>query len=198
MNLKMNKNSLFAILLRSPWWASVLIAAGLIAVARLVIPEAYAPYAYFAALPFLVIAGVAGWRQLRAPSAARVADTLETVRAMSWSDLSAAIEDAFRRDGYMVNRLSGAPADFELTKARRMSLVSCKRWKVARTGIEPLRDLYAATRARDAYECIYIAAGEITDQARAFAVEKNIRLVTGVELARLLALAARARSPKAK
>jgi restriction system protein len=65
-------------------------------------------------------------------------------------------------------------------------LVSCKRWKVARTGIEPLRDLYAAKDAREAHECIYIAAGEITDNARKFAAEKKMRLLYGAELAQLL------------
>jgi restriction system protein len=105
---------------------------------------------------------------------------------MQWGDFSAAIEDAFRRDGYAVSRLNGAAADFEMTKAGRVSLVSCKRWKVARTGIEPLRELDAARRAREAHECVYVAAGEVTDNARAFAAQKNIRLAQGAELARLL------------
>jgi restriction system protein len=82
--------------------------------------------------------------------------------------------------------MNGADADFEVTKAGRVALVSCKRWKVARTGIEPLRELYAAKRAREANECIYVAAGEITDNARRFATENNIRLAQGAELARLM------------
>jgi len=79
MKFPMAKNSLFAILLRSPWWISILVAAGIVMAARFVVSEVYA---VFAALPFIVIGGVAGWRQLRAPSAARVAETLEAVRAM--------------------------------------------------------------------------------------------------------------------
>jgi len=183
MKFPMAKNSLFAILLRSPWWISIVIAAGIVAAARLVVPEVYA---FFAALPFIVIGGVAGWRQLRAPSAARIADTLEAVRAMSWGDFSSALADAFRDEGYTVSRLTGAAADFELTKAGRISLVACKRWKAARTGVDPLRDLYDAKCAREAHECIYVAAGEITGGARAFAVESNIRLIHGAEFAKLL------------
>ncbi|MGB7542895.1 MAG: restriction endonuclease [Burkholderiales bacterium] len=179
----MSENSLFAILLRSQWWTSIALAAGIFAAARLLLPGTYA---FFVALPFMVIGGYAGSKQLRAPGAARVSGTLAALRAMSWDDFSAALEDAYRRDGYTVSRLGGAGADFELTKARRISLVGCKRWKVARTGIEALRELHAARQARDAHECIYIAAGEITDNARAFAAEKNIRLVHGVELAKLL------------
>jgi restriction system protein len=188
MKFKMAKNSLFAILLRSPWWISIAVAAAIFALARLWVPGLYA---FFLALPFLVIGVYAGSQQLRAPSPARVADTLEALRALSWEDFSAAIEDAYRSDGYTVTRLKSAAADFELARAGRLALVGCKRWKVARTGIEPLRELHAAGRAREAHECIYVAAGEFTDNARAFAAEKNIRLVHDAELVKLLPRAGR-------
>jgi len=183
MKLRMHENSLFAVLLRSPWWISVAIGVGLSVAARLVIPG---HYAIAVGLPFLGIGLLAGWRQLRAPSAKRVAGTLEAVREMGWSEFSGALEEAFRRDGYAVSRFNGTAADFEMTKGGRTALVSCKRWKVARTGIAPLRELDAARRAREAHECVYVAAGEITDNARTFATQKNIRLAQGAELARLL------------
>jgi restriction system protein len=182
MKFRMSENSLFAILLRSQWWISMLIAAGVAAAARLVVPDVYA---FFTALPFIVIGCVAGWRQLRTPGAARVSRALDSARAMSWGEFSGALLDAFRQDGYTAVRLAGA-ADFELVKAGRISLVGCKRWKAARTGVDPLRDLYDAKCAREAQECIYIASGEITDGARAFAKEKGIRLIQGAELATLL------------
>ncbi len=178
----MAENSLFAILLRSQWWISMLIAAGVAAAARLVVSDVYA---FFTALPFIVIGCVAGWRQLRAPSASRVADTLEALGDMSWGDFSRALEDAFRREGYTVTRLSGV-ADFELVKAGRISIIGCKRWKAAHTGVDPLRELDDAKRTRDAHECIHVASGEITAGARAFAKEKGIRLIQGAELAKLL------------
>ena len=82
-------------------------------------------------------------------------------------------------------------------KGWRSTLVGCKRWKAMRTGIEPLRELDAARRAREAHGCIYVATGEITAQAAAFAAEKNIRLLQGAELARMLAqeIGVRARFP---
>ena len=152
----------------------------------MLLPDAYAPYAIFASLPFIVIGGYAGWQQLRAPSSGQIAASLESLRALSWDEFSAALEDAFRRDGYGVSRLNIAGADLELTRSGRVSLVACKRWKVARAGIEPLRDLDAARQARQAHESIYVAAGEITDNALAFATEKNFRLLHGAELAKLL------------
>ena len=192
MKLRMAKDSLFAVLLRSPWWISIAIAAGIVVVVRLVLPGVHVAYAVFAALPFIVIGAIAGWRQLRQPGTARVAGTLEAVRGMSWGDFSGALEDAFRRDGYAVSRLDGPAADLELTRGGRTSLVACKRWKVARTGVDPLRELDAAKRARDAHECIYIATGEITDGALKFAREKGIRVVHGAELAKLLPRVGRA------
>jgi restriction system protein len=139
----------------------------------------------FIGLPFIVIGAYAAWQQLRAPSAEKTAATLESLRAMSWDEFSPALEDALRRDGYAVSRPNIAGADLELAKAGRVSLVSCKRWKVARAGIEPLRELDAARQARDAHECIYVAAGEITDNAIAFAATNNIRLLHGAEFAKL-------------
>jgi len=95
----------------------------------------------------------------------------------------AALEAAFRRQGYEVERLRADRADLALTKSGRVSLVSCKRWKVGRTGVEPLRELEAA---REAQGCIYVAAGEVTDTARDYAAEKKIHLLHGAELAALL------------
>jgi len=184
----LNKNSLFAVLLRSPWWVSFAVAAVTIVLSQFVLAkfDFHGIYAVFVALPFLVIGSVAGWQQLREPSAEQVGAQLEALRALSWDEFSKAVESAFRRDGYGVSQLDTAGADFELSKAGRVSLLGCKRWKVARAGIEPLRELDAARQARDAHECIYVAAGEITDNARAFAAEKNIRLLQGAELAKLL------------
>jgi restriction system protein len=184
MKLRMHENSLFAILLRSPWWISIAIAAGIVIVARFFLPDVYA---FFVGLPFFVIGVMAGWKQLRAPSASRVAETLEAVRAMSWAEFSGAAEQAFRRDGYAVTRLDGETVDFELVKAGRTTVVGCKRWKAARTGVEPLRDLDTVRRAREANDAIYVSAGEVSGNAAAFAAENRIRLLQGVELAALLA-----------
>ena len=67
--MKLPENSLFAILLRSRWWVSMLVAVGIFAVARLFLPV---DFAIFAVLPFIVISVVSMWKQLREPSGARV------------------------------------------------------------------------------------------------------------------------------
>jgi restriction system protein len=181
MKLRMHENSLFAVLLRSPWWVSLAVAAGVVALLRLVLPTVYA---VFAAAPFVVIGGIAAWRQIRAPSPAKLAPW----RHKPWDEFAGALEAAYRRDGYSVSRLEGRAADLELTRGGRVVLVGAKRWKVARTGVEPLRELYAARRRREAHECIYIAAGEVSENAARFSAEHGIRLVRAAELAKLLRL----------
>lgn len=185
---RLNKNSLFAILSRSPWWVSFLIAAGLFMAVRQFLPD-YAAAGAFSALPFLVIAGYVGWRQLRAPSAERVAATLESLRAMSWQTFSALIETAFRADGYSVAAIAGDAADYELRKDGRVALVACKRWKVAQTGIAPLRELIEAKESVGAHDCIYVTAGEFSPNAREFAAQAKMRMLAGMDLAQLIARA---------
>jgi restriction system protein len=192
MKWKMAENSLFAVLLRSPWWVSAAVAVGLGGVAYALLPADYRLAGAFGALPF---AGIAAWtavRQLRAPSSARVGRTLDAVRAMSWGEFGAALEAAWQREGFAVTRTSGA-ADFELGKDGKRVLVAAKRWKAARTGVEPLRELARARAAREAHEAVWVTAGELTDQARAFAAGERMRLLTSADLARLLPEAGRRR-----
>lgn len=186
MKWQMAENSLFAVLLRSPWWMSLSIAAGIGVVASALLPEAYKLVGAVSGFPFAVIGAIAAWRQFQKPSAARVERTLEAVKAMSWIEFAAALEQGYRADGYSVKRLEGANADFEIGKEWRTFVVSARRWKAARVGIEPLRDLHAVREAREVRGSIFVFAGEVTDNARAFAAEKRIDLVTGPELSRLL------------
>jgi restriction system protein len=179
--VKVKENSLFAILLRSQWWVSVLVALAVIGVLRYLMPTIYA---VAAAMPFIVIAAYVAWKELREPSGKRVAGTLERLRGLPWEEFAGEMANAYGREGYEVQRLGSGPADLELGRSGRKTLVACKRWKATRTGIEPLRELEAARQAREADECVYVAAGEVTEQARAFAAERNIRLMGGVELAK--------------
>ncbi|MGH8722847.1 MAG: restriction endonuclease, partial [Burkholderiales bacterium] len=73
-------------------------------------------------------------------------------------------------------------ADFELEKDGQVTLVCARRWKAARTGVEPLKELASAAEARKAGECVYVVAGELTEQARRLADEKRVRLMEGAGL----------------
>jgi restriction system protein len=182
LKLEMHKNSLFAILLRSPWWISLAVAGALFAGLRMVVP---ALYAGMFAVPFLAIGCIAAWKQLRAPSRASIEERLAAMRALDWKAFSELLEQHFRKSGYEVARLQGEDADLELTRGGRRSLVACKRWKVARTGVEPLRQLKAAARRQRADECMIVVAGELTEGAASFAAQEQIRILAGAELAEI-------------
>ena len=176
MQWTMNQNSLFAILLRSSFVWSFLIAGCMTAVMFAVIPEAYRAVASVSGLPFIVIGCMAAWRQLRAPSARASRAPPRPSAAMSWNEFRQALSEAYKREGYDVQPTEGA-ADLELRKEWRRTLVSCKRWKVGRTGVEPLRDLVKAKEAREAHECMYVAVGDISDNAREFAKKNGVALI---------------------
>jgi restriction system protein len=190
MKWEMHENSLFAVLLRSPWWVSLLAAIALAAALRVFLPL---EYALFGGLPFAVIACVAGWRQFKRPGAKRVAATLERARALSGDAFRAELEEGFRRQGYSAKRGEGA-ADLVITQRGIVTVVGCRRWKAARTGIEPLREFDAATSEHGAHKRLYVAVGEVTDPARAFAAKKGIALVQEEELVRLLGNRTRTRT----
>jgi len=182
----MAKNSLFAVLLRSPWWVSIAIAAVLALLAAALLPTTYKAVGAVSALPFVVIGAIAARRQWRLPSAARAAQILQNVSKMAWPEFSAQLEDAFRREGYVVQRGSGAVVDFELVRQGRRTLVSARRWKSARIGLEALRALQAAREAADASEALFVCLGELTDNARPYAAEHRITVWQADDVARVL------------
>ena len=187
MRFKLSDKSLFAYLMRSPWWLSLLIAIVLVLGLRAVLPDEYSWYAPAFAFPFLVIGVYAAWKQRDVPSDARVARTVEAVSAMSWNEFSALMEQAFQREGFTVSRMNGA-ADFVLVKAGRTQLVSCKRWKAANLGLEPLRELQTLRETQDAQDASFVAIGMVSDNALRFARSNRIALLRGPELVRLLRL----------
>ena len=77
MKFRMAKNSLFAVLLRSPWWISAAIAAALVLLGLAVLSDPFRVLAILSGVPFAVIGAVAARRQWHLPSTARVSETRE-------------------------------------------------------------------------------------------------------------------------
>ena len=186
MKWKMAEKSMFAILLRSPWWVSIAIVVGFVLVARAMLPQQYVVFGAMGGFPFLVVGLIAAVRQFRAPSPEQVAGVLESLAAMNWRDFSGALERAYARQGFQVSSEQGGAADLVLTRDGRTTLVAGKRWKAANHGVEPLRALHASRQARDASQCVYISLGDVGDNARRFATENKVELLHGAALAQLV------------
>jgi len=185
MQLKMSENSLFAILLRSSWWMSAAVGAAFVLGAKAILPGQYFIVGAFGALPFFIIAGIAAWRQLRAPSPVKVAKTLEAAGALSWAEFAALLEAGMRADGYTVERIDGG-ADFLTVKAGRTAVVAARRWKGAKLGLEPLRELEAQRHKRDTHDAVFVTIGEVTEKAAQYARSNGIRMLAGADLAKLV------------
>ncbi len=185
MKFKMSDKSLFAILLRSPWWYSFLIAAVLLLLARVFLPEAIRAVGMLSSIPFAILAVVAAWRQRDKPSPERVSMALDQLAQMPWKQFLPIMEQAFVQQGFTVTQLNSNAADLQLEKLGRVTLVSCKRWKAATLGVEVLRDLKAMQISQEASYSACISLSLPTGVALKFAKENAIQLICQDELASL-------------
>lgn len=177
MKFKMAPNSLFAILLRNPWWMSFALAAAISAVCAALLPKELAVFAVLGTIPFWVTGCVALKRQWNRPSAVALQKETERLASLSWVAFSAELESQFVKQGFAVERLAGKRAegaDFLLTKAGQMTLVAAKRYKAATHGIEVLQALVAQQKALSADKAMYVCLGRLSEKAEGYAREKNV------------------------
>lgn len=185
MRLKMSENSLFAILLRSSWWISLLVALFVAVLSRAVLPDAYWLYGAAGGLPFVLISALAARRQWRTPGAKAIARTTDACRAMSRAAFTGVLGKALEHQGHTVRTVAGG--DLLAEKAGRRTLFGCSRWKAASSGVEALRALQAEADRHDAHDAVFVALGEIGEAARAHARQNGIRLLQAEGLTPMLA-----------
>jgi restriction system protein len=109
---------------------------------------------------------------------------------MSWQQFEALVGEAFRRKGYAVTETGGGGADggidLALKKEGENFLVQCKQWKAQKVGVTTVRELYGVMAAKGATGGFVVTSGVFTDEARAFAVGRNIELMDGKALHALI------------
>ncbi len=109
---------------------------------------------------------------------------------MSWQQFEALVGEAFRRKGYAVTETGGGGADggidLALKKEGETFLVQCKQWKAYKVGVTTVRELYGVMAAKGATGGFVVTSGVFTDEARAFAVGRNIELMDGKALHALI------------
>jgi len=186
MKFKMSEKSLFATLLRAPWWVSFLVMFGVALVAGALLPDAYKIAGMLGAFPFFVIGVMAAWRQRNAISASRIQELVDQARGMGWRDFSVLVEEALRQQGFVVTPLNDGPADFQIEKNGRITLVSAKRWKAATVGAEHLRELLAVRENRDAFSCSCMSLGVFSQAAIDLANESPMQLLGSANIAQLM------------
>jgi restriction system protein len=186
MKFKMSEKSLFATLLRAPWWVSFLVMLAVVLVAGALLPDAYKMAGMLSGFPFFVIGVMAAWRQRNALSASRIQALLEQARGMGWRDFSVLVEAALQQQGFVVTRLNEGPADFQIEKNGRTTLVSAKRWKAATVGAEHLRELLALRERREAFSCSCMSMGAFSQAAMDLTHDSPMQLLGPADIARLV------------
>jgi len=183
MAFKMAQGSVFAVLLRSPWWYSVLIALLMVSISVLVAGSRYIILGFAAAVPFIGIACVVVYRQYQLPSHKRILEVVESARKLSAKQLAMKIADSYEKQNFDITPFKGDAADLELERGRHKLLLCCKRFKAANTGVEPLKQLVASGQKIEASGYLYVALGTVTENARRYATENDIELVQAATLA---------------
>lgn len=198
-----------------PWWVGLVLATTAFAVLHLVAQRQPEPisaagqigpalvatvFRSFAAVgqyvvPLLFVAGSAGsWyrrrvrQQLVDDAASRPASA--AFAELNWKQFEQLVGEAFRRQGYSVEETGGGGADggvdLVLRRHGETHLVQCKQWRAYKVGVQPVRELYGVMAAKGAAGGYVITSGRFTEEAIAFAEGRNLRLLDGVQLKRLI------------
>lgn len=176
MKFKMAENSLFAILMRNPWWISMLIVIAFCLLCLAILPKDLRIFGMMGTFPFFITGIVAFKRQWGKPKPAAVEAELTRLSALNWRDFSAELEAKLVKQGFEVTRLNSGAADFKLEKAGHTTLVSAKRYKAATHGLEALQALVTQQEAQGADKVMYVCLNPVTAQAAKFAKEKGVVL----------------------
>src|SRR5258708_15004030 len=109
---------------------------------------------------------------------------------MSWREFETLVGEGFRRRGYSVKETGGGGpdggVDLVLSKDGEKTLVQCKQWKAFKVGVSTVRELYGVMAADGAAAGFVVTSGRFTQEAVAFAAGRNIHLMDGAALMKLL------------
>ena len=186
MPLKIRENSLFGRLLRSPWWVSILIGLVISALVPLIVVSKYAHFGVFMAFPFFGIGVYRIFKQRKEPSQRLLTLVQERLNDMSPRDFAKTLTEAFEDDDYVVTASKAKGVDLKLERGEQLIFVSCRRFKVANSGLAPLKALVAAAENQDVGQLIYITLIPASPDVDAYANEHDIQIVGLEPLTELL------------
>lgn len=114
----------------------------------------------------------------------------ETLRRLSWKDFEFLISEYFKKEGYQVDLIDAQGADggvdIRLYKGSELHLVQCKHYKAWKVSVKVVRELYGVMTAEDAVGGYVVTTGRFTKEAIAFASDKQIELIDGAQLEKIL------------
>ncbi len=152
-----------------------------------------------AAVP-LVLAGVCALMAARqvakvraasgAPAAARSAEEANWIRRLGWLQFEQLVENHFTHRGSrtaLLSKLPGCPIRLAMIDSGGETLViHCTQWKSEEVGYEIVNAFVNEISARSAQGGVLLTFGRLTRGALTLAAEKNIEVVSGIKLTRML------------
>lgn len=109
---------------------------------------------------------------------------------MSWREFEMLVGEAFRQRGFTVVEMGGngpdGGVDLVLKKSGETHLVQCKQWKAFKVGVQVVRELFGVMAAKGAVSGYVVTSGVFTSEAKAFADGRNIELIDGTMLTRMI------------
>ena len=119
--------------------------------------------------------------------------------AMSWLEFEQMVGEWFRRQGYAITEVGGAGpdggVDLVLHKNGEKFLVQCKQWRSMKVGVGVVRELYGVMAAERVAGGFVVTSGSFTEDAKKFAHGRNVELLDGSMLIRVLRAASPAGQP---
>lgn len=116
--------------------------------------------------------------------------SVSALNGMSWQEFEMLVSQAFCHTGYTVAETGGGGADggvdLVLHKDGEKFLVQCKQWRAYKVGVTTVRELYGVMAAEGAAGGFVVTSGVFTQEARNFAEGRNIQLIDGAELKKII------------
>ncbi len=166
------------------------VAIGFAAAAILHVPRTLAiELALLGAVLALLLGFAAAQERSRRGKAMRGAQSIETIKALSWQDFERLVAGVYAKDGWAVTpTVSGADGgvDIIMTNAGVRAFVQCKRWRLRVVKVDAIRALYGVMAAEGVRQGIFVSAGRFTSEATRFAADCGIQCIGGEELLALL------------
>lgn len=117
-------------------------------------------------------------------------DGASALNAMTWRQFELMVGQWFRQQGYVVMERGGGGADggidLILKKDNQTFFVQCKQWRTVKVGVKVVRELYGVMAADHANGGFVVTSGTFSDEARHFAIGRNIELFDGAYVARMI------------
>lgn len=120
--------------------------------------------------------------------------SIELIRALEWKCFETLCANVFNEKGLKaVLSSSGADGGIDISlykdsysQEKVFAIVQCKAWPVKKIGVSLVRELFGVKAAEKVPLSIFVTSGDYTDDAIKFASGKNLNLITGKSLLRLI------------